>query len=213
MAAILHMELILISDNKLKIMLTEEDMFKYEICAESIDYDNTETRRAFWQILDEAKHRTGFDAASERVFIQVYPSRGGGCEMYVTKLGEASPINDGGTRRPLVSHGGEQAKIRGRTVLFIFRSFNALAAVCSRLREMGYSDESAAYCARDGDGYFLTLTEHMPTVLSKRTSVGEYSFIEEYGKRRLGVLEAAYIKEHCICIEARDAVGVLSELN
>lgn len=205
------MELILISDNKLKIMLTEEDMFRYEICAESIDYDNTETRRAFWQILDEAKHRTGFDAASERVFVQVYPSRGGGCEMYVTKLGAATPIHEGEPKK-LIADTHNRTKIRGRTIIYLFKSFEALATVCRRLKEMRYSDESAAYAEREGDGYFLTLTEQMPTVLSKRTSVGEYSFIEEYGKRKLGALEAAYIKEHCICIEAHDAVGVLAEL-
>ena len=86
----LNMELILISDKKLKVMLSASDMQKYELDNDTIDYDNTETRRAFWQILDEAKHKTGFDAASEKVFIQVYPSRGGGCEMYVTKLGALS---------------------------------------------------------------------------------------------------------------------------
>ena len=64
------MELILISENKLKITLTECDMKQYDLDCDDIDYDNTETRKAFWSILDEAKHRTGFDAASQRVFIQ-----------------------------------------------------------------------------------------------------------------------------------------------
>lgn len=77
----------MISDSKLKIMLTSDDMKEYSLDCSTLDYENTETRRAFWSILDEAKHRTGFDAASEKVFVQVYPSRAGGCEMYVTKLG------------------------------------------------------------------------------------------------------------------------------
>ena len=81
------MELIMISNSKLKIMLTSEDMKEYSLDCNTLSYENTETRRAFWSILDEAKHRTGFDAASERVFVQVYPSKKGGCEMYVTKLG------------------------------------------------------------------------------------------------------------------------------
>ena len=80
------MELILINSNKLKIMLTEADMIQYELDFNTINYDNIETRRAFWNILDEAKHRTGFDAASDRIFIQLYPSKEGGCEMYVTKV-------------------------------------------------------------------------------------------------------------------------------
>lgn len=82
------MELLLISKDKLKVTLSALDMEKYELDCETIDYDSTETRRAFWSILDEAKHKTGFDAASDKVFIQVYPSRAGGCEMFVTRVGE-----------------------------------------------------------------------------------------------------------------------------
>ena len=70
------MELIRISDSKMKIMLSAEDMARYEITAERLNYENTETRRVVWQILDEAKQKTGFDAASDRVLIQVYPSNG-----------------------------------------------------------------------------------------------------------------------------------------
>ena len=131
--------------------------------------------------------------------------------MYVTKLGTATSIHDG-ERKKLTTNVQSPPKIRGRTIIYLFSSFDALATVCRRLKEMKYSEESAAYAELDGNGYFLTLTENMPTVLSKRMSVGEYSFIEEYGKRKLGVLEAAYIKEHCVCIEARDAVSVLAEL-
>lgn len=38
------MELILISDSKLKIMLTRDDMQQYALDCDTIDYDNTETR-------------------------------------------------------------------------------------------------------------------------------------------------------------------------
>ena len=80
------MELILINDAKLKIILNDADMEYYRLDCSCANYNNTETRRAFWDILDEVKHKTGFDAASDKVFIQLYPSKEGGCEMYVTKL-------------------------------------------------------------------------------------------------------------------------------
>ena len=80
------MELLLITDSRLKISLTAADMASYDLSAESLDYANTGTRSAIWQILDIAKHRTGFDAADGRILLQVYPSVCGGCEMFVTKL-------------------------------------------------------------------------------------------------------------------------------
>lgn len=82
------MEFIMISDSKLKIALTPADMKEYSLDCETIDYDKTETRAAFWQFFDDVKLRTGFDAASDRIFVQIYSSVGGGCEMYVTKLAE-----------------------------------------------------------------------------------------------------------------------------
>lgn len=82
------MEFIMISDSKLKIALTPADMKEYSLDCETIDYDKTETRAAFWQFFDDVKLRTGFDAASDRIFVQIYSSVGGGCEMYVTKLAD-----------------------------------------------------------------------------------------------------------------------------
>ena len=35
----------------------------------------------------ELVKRCGFDAVGERVFVQYYPEKHGGCEMFVTKIG------------------------------------------------------------------------------------------------------------------------------
>ena len=79
-----EMELILIGTDKLKVMLTEEDMKFYAIEFERLDYGNTETRRAIWSILDEAKRQIGFDAARDRIYIQAYKNIAGGCELFVS---------------------------------------------------------------------------------------------------------------------------------
>ena len=62
-------------------------------------YKRQATRSAFWRILDRAKKQTGFDAARDRVLIQVFPRKSGGCEMYVTKAApskqeERNPIKN-----------------------------------------------------------------------------------------------------------------------
>ena len=50
------MEIIMISDCKLKVMLGEDDLKQFEIKAEQLDYSNTETKRMFWDLLSRAKH-------------------------------------------------------------------------------------------------------------------------------------------------------------
>jgi len=184
------MELILINNSKLKVMLTPADMESYAITCDTIDYENTETRRAFWNILDEAKHKTGFDAASDRVFIQVYPSRNGGCEMYVTKLVHNDcPLTCGIDVRRAVT----------MREIYSFADIDDLLNVCSQLAVNGYIDDSSAFS--DENNYYLILSE-----------TGGYSFITEYGERRITNLLEPYLTEHCKCICDGNAVGILSKL-
>ena len=81
------MEWIRISQNKLKIMLTAEDARHYELNCEEADYTDMVTRTAFREILTDVKREADFDASEDKVYIQMYPSKEGGCELFVTKVG------------------------------------------------------------------------------------------------------------------------------
>ena len=198
------MELLLISDSKLKVTLTAEDMNKFSLSSDNIDYDNTETRRAFWQILDEAKHKTGFDAASDRVFIQVYPSKCGGCEMYVIKLKNMTTIGEETTK--------SQSSLRGRVNVYSFDSMELLLPVCKKLHNMGYIRESAAYAGDDGKYYLIIMEKTQLSGQRGNLSIGEFCFLEEYGKKHSDVSRIAYIKEHCKVIDSTNAVNILAAL-
>ncbi len=86
------MELIIINQSKLKIMLTPPDMQRYELSAEQMDCADEQTRRAFRHIFDDARDRIGFDTTGEKLLVQLYTSREGGCEIFVTKLGDREGI-------------------------------------------------------------------------------------------------------------------------
>lgn len=220
----------MISDSKLKIMLTKEDLKEYALDCNTLDYENTETRRAFWSILDEAKHRTGFDAASEKVFVQVYPSRAGGCEMYVTKLGvfadrafrRGEDKGDNEDDDVLINTTLHKKKgggdIRGKTYVsedkilpierkgseaFRFEKMEFLLRACRRLCEVGYSDESAAY---QGEGAWYLLLR------GKKTERGAGDFILEYAKELDPLAFGIYIGEHGKCICEHGAVEKLGAL-
>ena len=198
------MELIRISDSKLKVMLTEEDMIYYALDCETMDYDNTETRRAFWQILDEAKKKTGFDAASERVFVQVYPSKKGGCEMFVTKVGELCEGKLMEEKR--------LSTMRKRENIYLFETMETLFLMCEKLKALGYRDKSAAYADYDRSLFYLAVEERSSDSVLSSNAIGEYGFLSEYGRRKNGNLAYAYIKEHCVCLDKENAVYSLSVL-
>lgn len=195
------MELIRISDTKLKVMLSEEDMIFYDLDTEALDYDDKDTRRAFWQILDEAKRRTGFDVSSERVFVQVYPSKKGGCEMFVTKVGK---LEEGKTKTKGLT------SMRKRENIYSFGSFETVTLMCEKLKEMGYAGKSSLYMDNGRGIYYLIIEERSSDSILKNNSLGEYGFLSEYGSKKNGGLMYAYIKEHFSCIDSKDAVNSLS---
>ena len=209
------MELILINASKLKIMLTGDEMKKYDLDTDTIDYDTTATRKAFWSILDDARSETGFDAASDRVFIQLYPSKKGGCEMYVTKLGDICLP----TRTSKAPHGTPHGNVkiipaerhgggRERLGAYAFETLEALLCVCRRLLSLHWDGESRAY--RDYRGkFFLFLSEVYQSVY---TPLDELSFISEYGTRENAERLRLYISEHATCICNSDAIRQLGVL-
>ena len=197
-AGITYMELLRIGDNKLKVTLSGEDMEHYRLDSESMDYDTTETRSAFWQILDEAKQKTGFDAGGGRIFVQVYSSRAGGCEMYITLVSE-----EGEGR-------GEAEAPRPSEGIYCFDTLPTLLAVCRMLDTLGYRDESTAYTA-DG-AYYLVIREARRTGVYGSRPLGEYAFLEEYGTRLSGGVRRSYLDEHGRCLCDKGAVSLFSSL-
>ena len=80
------MEFIKIHGKKLKIALDAEELRRYGLTVAELDYRKVETKRALWQMLGEAKKSCGFDASGESLYVEVYPSRQGGCEIFVSCL-------------------------------------------------------------------------------------------------------------------------------
>ncbi len=180
------MELIVIDDRKLKIMLTPPDMRHYDLHAERMTTTNAATRRAFRHIFDDARERIGFDTAGERLLVQLYTSRGGGCEIFVTKLGldEESIAPDlaalDGVPLDLAAEDALLARITKEepmttlsptahrstavhpvaeveTTAYRTSVAEDLFALCRRLRTSGFAGESAVYISED-DLWYLFLT-------------------------------------------------------
>ena len=208
------MELIRISASKLKIMLTGEDMEKYALDARTADYDDTATRRAFWSILDDAKNQTGFNAAGDRVFIQLYPSKQGGCEMFVTKMNLLSS-EEGEKKTSLLS--GRISKTvlecmddgnRERVDAYAFDTLSSLLAVCHRLLDLGWHGKSEAYRGYNGKCYLILCEKYAGAY----APLDPFSFITEFGKAERTETVRLYIREHGACICEKNAVETLGVL-
>lgn len=212
------MEIITISEEKIKIMLNADDLKSFDLNASSIDYSNTETKRMFWDILSRAKRTVGFDTDGHRVLVQLYPSRCGGCEMFVTRLSELNKScdeSDGDFPQiePVINRLPQKKKIRCESTeqksgVFAFEDMESLLSVCRRLSNIGYNGESEAYFGDDKRSY-LFLSDLEPCVY---LPLDEFSFITEYGTEENEEATRSFVSEHASEICARHAVEVLSRL-
>ena len=209
------MELIVINESKLKVTLSADDLCEFSLNNDTLDYSNAETKKMFWDILSRAKQNLGFSTDGHRVLVQLYPSKAGGCEMFVTKLGLLSSdcccdrnekegdivgIHCKPSHKKLIGN--------SRTGVFGFDTLSSLLSVCRRLRDIGYDGNSAAYRC-DQKKYHLFLDgldsySFMPP--------DEFTFINEYGSVENTEAMSYYIEEHGSVICSSDAVDILGVL-
>ncbi len=220
------MEMIPISNSKLKIMLDESDMREYNIGTEA-DCASNETRHAIRNILDVAKTQIGFNTEGEEIFVQLYTSKSGGCELFVTKSGmcdNAEQKNDKKSKkRESVS---KKSSSEGCTALslkkeeltrsskrdygrmiFSFESIDLLCTVCRTIASKKTEYESRAYFDEYGT-YYLVLNNIGLTAYSR---IGPLSFILEYGQRERSDHALTYLFEHGKVICPEHAVEILSQ--
>ena len=203
------MELIVINQNKLKIMLSAPDMARYELESTRMDCADAHTRAAFRHIFDDARNEIGFDTQGERLFVQLYASKEGGCEIFVTKLGNPSEGNEweSGERELLrricekeedmTANRAEQqlSTVGVRRTAVAFHELEDLLAVCRRLLRDGYRGRSAVYITESEQGTTWYLFVDIPDVTLYRLPL-PFSFLAEYGNEAPAREGETYLTEH-----------------
>ena len=194
------MEYIVISETRIKIMLTQKELLKYNIDSEDFSITNEEQRCALRRILNDACKQSGFSSDSSRLMVQMYPARRGGCEIFVTRLCDSAVGQ-------CPSFGGEisLAEPSGSCACFGFSDFGELNAVCRQLHHTGYRGDSDVYLS-DGGTYYLILAG-----IAHQCGYSKFSFIREFAKSASDELPG-YIFEHGRVICEGDAVGRIGRI-
>jgi len=216
------MECLVISDKKLKIMLTAVDMKNYCLSCEEIEScGGTDfcTKKAFRHILSDAEKMCGFEAVADRFLCQIFPSKDGSCELFITKIDIDSLLatyknesNENTEHLPLSP--SKPKRRRAERYIFVYKEFSHLMKVCQSMKKCNFDGESLAYT--NGKKYFLLFNDinYLEMPLRGGMRITSFSIAGEYGEQiecdRSGVL-ISYIEEHCIPIATTDAVGTLGK--
>lgn len=189
------MELIIISESKIKLMLTPADMALY----------TGNTKEVLREIMNDVRRKCGFSegcsALDGRIFVQMYTSREGGCELFVTKLDEnrRDVLMRAGEERTLTEYRKYIYRERGSYIIYSFEEISYLLGCCLGLYRMGYTGSSRAYRDPDRKRYYLKLDCETPVAG------------ENFGSLCPSRIYY-YINEHCDVICAENAVEKLGRL-
>ncbi len=189
------MDYIMINEGKLKIMLEAEDLAEWDIRIDELDYANPYAKAIFEEILAYAKENFGFDATGRKVLLQLYPSRDGGCELFITRLGElerSSKEADGICQRA-----------------YSFDKLSHLLSVCRRLLISGFKGESSAWFDNEGKWFLLIGTEGENSELQP---IDEFTFISEFGDIESSKFISLYLHEYAFPICEGDATSTLGKI-
>ena len=195
------MEYIMINEEKLKVMLEQNDLAEWDISVEALDYSNPDAKCVFEEILQYARERFGFDTSGHKVLLQLYPSRDGGCELFITKL-------------PRLKSGEQEKKEiceQKESIAFGFEKLSHMLAVCNRLADKEFYVESEAWADENGKWY-LILSGTDVSLLDELPFPSDISFISEYGEAQSPRALSLYLGEHAKSICPRDAVETLGNL-
>ena len=195
------MDFLLIGESKIKIVLSESEAAEHnldECISESLDAG---VRRSFWRILDKARDAVGFDPSGDKVLIQLYPIKGGGCEMFVTKLGI---LPESSAR--LVSRSSRLSVLQRQISLYYFDSMDDLIGASKAIKAQVGNEKIVSDVYLFGMHYFLSIEEY-----GKGGEPIEFLSILEFGSRLTADL-CSYIHEHAKLLTAGDGIDRFASL-
>ena len=205
------MELIRITDRKIKIMLTPSDMTRYELNAEDMEEDCERAHLAFRHLLKDVQLQTDLEFDDKRIAVQFFPSREGGCEMFVSSMQPICAGNEKKRDRSLtlpIPQGKPMTSGFQHDGAYRFDTVDTLLRACHRMKSIGYIGESAAY-RDDHHYYYLLLRTRCPSPFALPD---ELAFLSEYGKVENAAMLRLYFREHGRLICSPDAVERLAAL-
>lgn len=203
------MEYILISDAKLKIICEKSDLSQYDLRAEALEYSDADTRKFLEDILEYAKRKLGFETKLHKILVQIYPSRDGGCEIFISRLTPSHPSEEGSSLSEEKDQSATPQKKRER--VFFFKELNHLLDACKRLLIKDFDGSSSAFYL-DGKGYFLSIELDCELEEYRIFLIDEYSFIYEYGEPQNSPERIPYLKEYAKCLCPSGAIEILGKI-
>lgn len=208
------MELIVINENKLKIIMNEQEMQQYGLDENEFHLCISDTRKILARILHNSPIATGFELPlpNERILLQLYPERQGGCELYVTRLAldEENVITEDSTMKSEESHllpiyTGDAENKKRLLLCYSFEKLNDIIRSCRELKERFPIVDGSVYFGEDEKYYFILKRD---VNIEEKYSIS--SVLSEFGELKNADHSLLRLCERGRCICETNAIEIFS---
>ncbi len=201
-----------INENKIKFVLTENDLAERSINIEELSIPSDKTQKLFKDIMDKALEEYGFESAETPLMVEAMPSSADGIMIIVTRLkdkedakeryqslAEARDLRRFKTKGIIRVEDKEDKADDGEIMVWSFETLDDVIDLSIRI-DSSFSGQSALY--KMNGRYFLVMDS------KKELEV----ILGDYGTKHVSnVLSKYYLKEHGETIAAGNAVRILAK--
>ena len=155
----------LVTDDKLQIIISKEDMAKHDMQKWDLAPHNPDAQKLFYEILEEAREACGFDVGNNaQLMIEAYPMTGESLLLTVTKLKGGQPrlpfdLDIEGLGQALMDELGiedELPEIQAEEAVYRFETLEDVIQAAHLLKP---SYDGASQLLRYESFYYLVLQE------------------------------------------------------
>lgn len=189
-----------ITDDKIKITVTMEDLNERNIDLYSFVYNSPESQDMFWDMLSKAEKECGFNVEDSIIYVEARTSGNGKFTFIVTKTKEKPVVKLNNIQKQQIA---ETVKLKRKKIpyfikdgLYKFDNFDDLCSYC-KIADKKSTIDTKLYSYKNS--YYLKAG------MTPATAILEYAEIEKEP-----LLKEALIKEHGNIIIETD---VISEIN
>ncbi len=142
------------------------------------------------RIVREAEERYGCSHLDGRLYVQMYEMKDGGCELFLTRLGERrremATLSETNSMIPTEYH---RCMYRDECAVYVFDKLEALLLCCKMIDGAGYRGRSEAYADRTRGEYYLVLerkSDYPAEMMGRECSTDIITYVREHCKQIFG---------------------------
>ena len=206
------MELIMINENKLKLILSQNEMQKYGLDENEFHLCISNSRQILERILENYDERDELKdfTKSAKLLMQLYPDKDGGCELYVTRLyientsleSEAQKGSSNLALLPLAN-----TKKEAQNLCYSFLNFSDMISACRAIYNPSLNIASSLFISDEKKPYLFI---SKPSGINKKSH--PFSNLLEFGELENCERASLFLLERGYCAIKNGAIEILAAM-